>query len=231
MKPRSQTSFLFTSLGKKYLMGLTGAYFAFFLLVHLAGNLTMLDPTGRLFNLYAHAMATNPLVQYGASPIGFLLILTHVVDGVLLTMGNKKARPIKYAVSGAAANSSVPSRFMAPAGMVIFGFLVLHLSGFWYRYKFGADSLPTIMLDGVMMKNKYVVAREAFSQLWIVGLYVVAMAAIASHTRHGFYSMFQSLGLNHPKYTPIIKKAAVVYSILIPALFALIPVYMYLKAA
>ena len=231
MKPRSETSFLFTSLGKKYLMGLTGAYFAFFLVVHLAGNLTMLDTTGKLFNLYAHTMASNLLIQYAISPLGFLLILVHIVDGVLLTKGNKQARPVQYAVSGASANSSFQARFMAPAGLLIFAFLVLHLSTFWYRYKFNVDSVPLTMVDGVVLRNKYVAAREAFSQLWYVVLYVVAMAAIASHTRHGFYSMFQSLGLNHPKYTPIIKKAAIGYSILIPALFALIPVYMYLKAA
>ncbi len=223
---RTLGSFLFSSLGKKYLMGLTGMYFVTFLLIHLAGNLTLLLGA-QAFNEYGEAMANNPVIRV-ASIVGFLLILAHVVDGLLLTISNKRKRPVRYAVSAGNANSTFSSRMMGPLGGLLLIFLIGHLKGLWAVFKFGIDGLPTVRYGDIVMPNRYIVVESLFEQPLAVVFYCVMMLVMALHLKHGFYSMFQSLGLNHPKYTPLIKKAAIGYAILIPLGFASIPVAMFL---
>lgn len=221
------TKTLNSTLGKKLVMALTGLFLILFLVVHLAGNLQLLLPDeGESFNIYAESMANNPLIRV-VSIGNFAFILIHVIWSILLTRTNKKARPIDYSVSKASTNSTWASRNMGILGTIILLFLIIHLRGFWYEFKFG--ELPTAVYDGVTYKNVFAIISEAYSNIAYVIVYVVAMGFLGFHLSHGFASAFQTLGLNHVKYSPLIQKVGTIFSIVIPALFALIPIVMYIQ--
>lgn len=222
------TKTLNSTLGRKLLMALTGLFLILFLVVHLAGNLQLLmGDNGDSFNLYAHSMATNPLIRI-VSIFNFVFILLHVIYSVLLTQRNKRARPIEYAVTKPSANSSWASRNMGILGTVILIFILIHLRQFWYRLKFGNPD--PVNIGGVDYENAYLIVKDAFENPIYVGFYVLSMCFLAFHLSHGFASAFQTIGLNHKKYSPLIKKLGLGFSILIPALFALIPIVMYMQS-
>jgi succinate dehydrogenase / fumarate reductase cytochrome b subunit len=210
-------------------MALTGLFLSVFLIVHLAGNLVLLGgkEMAENFNAYAEFMTTFPVIKI-TSYLLYFSILFHAFDGILLTIQNRKARPVKYHYEKPSANSNWASRNMAFLGTIMLFFIVGHMATFWWRMKFG--ELP---LDAAGRKDLYTVVDMYFTTastaLLHVLIYVVAMIAIAFHLLHGFQSSFQTLGVNHPKYTPLIKKIGVGFAVVIPALFAIIPVYMYLN--
>lgn len=219
------TKLLSSTLGRKLLMALTGLFLVIFLVVHLAGNLQLLKSDGgESFNLYAKFMTTNPLIKT-VSIVNFALILVHIIWAVLLTRKNRAARgPEGYAVNR---NSSHwTSRNMGILGTFILIFLVVHLSNFWYKTHWGP--IDVVNYDGVEAKDLYKVVNAAYAQWWYVVLYVVSMGLLAFHLWHGFISAFQTLGANHPKYSPVIKFVGKAFAIIVPALFALIPIWMYL---
>lgn len=206
-------------------MALTGLFLILFLVVHLIGNLQLLKPDqGQAFNIYAQFMTSNPLIKV-ISWVNYALILIHIVWSIMLTRRNRLARGTKgYAVNR---NSSHwTSRNMGILGTFIFIFLVIHLRGFWYEMHWG--DVPTSTYDGAQYKNLYAVVDKAYENIWFVALYVVSMALLAFHLFHGFGSAFQTLGWNHVKYNPLIRFIGVSFALIVPALFALIPVYMYM---
>lgn len=222
------TKTLNSTLGKKLLMALTGLFLILFLVVHLIGNLQLLLPdNGEAFNKYAESMATNPLIRV-VSIGNFAFILLHVIYSILLTRLNRKSRPIGYAESGASTNSTWSSRNMGILGTFILIFLLVHLKGFYYEIKFG--EVPFTDYEGVTYKNVFAIVAEAYSNILYVGFYVLSMALLAFHLSHGFGSAFQTLGLNHVKYSAFINKVGIGFAILVPALFALIPVVMYIQS-
>ena len=208
-------------------MALTGLFLCVFLIAHLAGNLQLLDmsPEGQLkFNAYAKFMTTFPLVKV-VSYLLYASILFHAFDGFLLTIQNRKARPVKYAYEKPGANSAWYARQMALLGTLILVFLVIHMKHFWYEMHWGE-----LGMDADGNKDLYTLVAAAFTQTWYVALYVVMMSVLAFHLLHGFSSSFQSLGLNHPRYTPIIKNVGVFFAVIVPIFFALIPVWMFINA-
>lgn len=207
-------------------MALTGLFLILFLVVHLIGNLQLLkSDEGQSFNIYAQFMTTNPLIVV-ISYVNYAFILIHIIWSIILTRRNRKARgPEGYAMNR---NSSHwTSRNMGILGTFIFIFLVIHLRSFWYEMHWGG--IPTATYDGEQYKNLYAVVDKAYADIWFVVLYVVSMALLAFHLFHGFGSAFQTLGWNHVKYNPLIKFVGVAFAIVVPALFALIPVYMYMN--
>jgi succinate dehydrogenase / fumarate reductase cytochrome b subunit len=226
----ARSALLGSSLTKKYWMALTGLFLSVFLIAHLAGNLQLLDmsPAGQLkFNEYARFMTTFPLVK-AVSYLLYFSILFHAFDGILLAIQNRKARPVRYAKENPGANRSWASGNMALLGTLILVFLVIHMKHFWFEMHFG--NLPMMVdAEGKELKDLYTIVAAAFSQPWYVALYVAMMAVLAFHLLHGFQSSFQSLGLNHPRYTPIIKSIGVFFGVVIPMLFALIPVWMFVN--
>jgi succinate dehydrogenase / fumarate reductase cytochrome b subunit len=222
----ARTALLGSSLAKKYWMALTGLFLVIFLFAHLAGNLQLLDmsPEGQLkFNAYARFMTTFPLVKV-VSYLLYFSILFHAFDGFLLAIQNRKARPVKYAYEKPGANSAWYARQMALLGTLILVFLVIHMRSFWFEMHWG-----NIGVDANGNKDLYTVVAAAFSQSWYVALYVVMMAVLAFHLLHGFQSAFQSLGLNHPRYTPLVKNIGVFIAVVVPVFFALIPVWMFVN--
>jgi succinate dehydrogenase / fumarate reductase cytochrome b subunit len=213
-----------SSLGRKLLMALTGLFLILFLMVHLAGNLQLLkDDGGRSFNVYAEFMGTNPLIQF-VSKANFTLILIHIVWAILLTRKNREARGTQgYAMPNK--KSEWASRNMALLGFLVLIFIVIHIQNFYYKVHFGY--VPTQTYDGEVVKDLYTEVIYIFDQGWYVALYVICMIGLGFHLWHGFTSAFQTLGLNHMKYNPLINFVGRVYAVIVPALFALIPILMF----
>jgi succinate dehydrogenase / fumarate reductase cytochrome b subunit len=213
-----------SSIGKKLIMGLTGLFLISFLVVHCFLNaFVFFDNTGVLFNEGAHFMATNWIIR-AMEVVLMLGLLLHIVQGARLTFQNQAARPEKYAYNNGNANSKWYSRSMGLLGTLLLIFLIVHLSQFWTVSRF--TGIPTT--DAAGHEDLYAVMKVTFSNIWFVVLYVLSMISLAYHLLHGFASAFQTLGWNHKKYTPIIKAVGVWFSILIPLIFAAMPVWIYL---
>ncbi len=209
-------------------MSLTGLFLCSFLIVHVAGNLQLFKGDGgRAFNEYTYFMTHNPLI-ITVSYLLYTSIIVHASMALILTRHNQDSRPVKYAYAKPEANSPWSSRNMGVLGTVLLIFIVLHMRTFWFEMHFG--SVPMAEYDGKEYKDLYTVVVAAFSQLWYVAVYVVCMIALGYHLVHGFKSGFQTLGVRHKKYTPLIEfLGTFVFAIVIPALFAVMPIYMYLK--
>jgi succinate dehydrogenase / fumarate reductase cytochrome b subunit len=221
------TKTLSSSIGKKLLMALTGLFLIIFLVVHLAGNLQLIKGDGgEAFNIYAQFMTSNPLIKTISYALYATFIL-HIVYSLILTIQNRRARGSeRYAVSAGSPKVSWSSRNMGVLGTIIFIFLVIHLRNFWYEMHWG--DMPMVNYGGKEYKDLHAVVSAAFSEWWYVVLYTAAMVGLAFHLLHGFQSAFQTLGLDNKKYSPAIKSIGTLYAIIVPALFALIPIWMFL---
>jgi len=209
-------------------MSLTGLFLILFLTVHLIGNLSLLaGDGGRAFNEYTAFMGHNPLIQT-VSIGNFFFIILHTIQGILLAFANKKAKGSKYAVTPKN-NTTWASKNMALLGTLVLAFILMHLGHFWYQFKFcGPDCLKHITYDGgASMIDAYTsVVTVLTNPIWLI-CYLIGLMVLAFHLSHGFASAFQSLGLRHKKYTPIIIGLGKLYSILIPLGFAIIPLYLF----
>ncbi len=214
--------FLKSSLGKKIIMSLTGLFLCLFLVVHLAGNLQLLKyDEGEAFNSYAYFMTHNPLItviSYGT----YLFIFLHTIQGLVLYFQNRASRKKGYATKKSS-GTSFSARNMALLGSFILLFLITHMGDFWY--KMHMKYLPTVSYEGYEnIQNLYIRVSLAFDQWWIVLFYVIGMIVLGFHLQHGFQSAFQTLGLNHKKYTPIIKGFGILFCIVLSAGFVSIPI-------
>jgi len=218
---------IMSSLARKYWMALTGLFLCSFLVVHLIGNLPLLSGDKEAFNGYAHFMTTFPLIKI----VSYLLygsIVLHTIDGILLTRKNKAARETDYVKYNGKANASWSSRNMAILGTLTLVFLIIHMKSFWYEMHFG--SVPTyISEEGVELKDLYTITVAAFQELWYALFYVISMMGLGFHLWHGFASSFQTLGLSHSKYTPIIEIFGKSFSVIVSLAFASIPIYLLLS--
>ncbi len=209
-------------------MSLTGLFLILFLVVHLIGNLKLLyDDGGKSFNLYAEFMTTNPLIKT-VSYLLYAFIVIHAVQGWLLWRKNVAARGgAGYAVkvTRTTNTSSFAARNMGWLGTIIFVFIAIHMYQFWLQMKLGA--VPAAIYDGKEVDDLHLIVAQTYENLGFVIFYVVSMVVIAYHLVHGFQSAFQTLGLNHKKYSPAIHAVGKAYAILIPLGFAVIPLYMY----
>lgn len=282
----SKSAIMKSSIAKKYWMALTGLFLCTFLVGHLLGNLQLIFKVGeegrRAFNEYTYFMTHNIFIRV-LSYLTYFSIIFHAIDGLMLAVKNKKARPQNYAYNNPGANSSLPSRYMAILGTVVLVFIVTHMVNFWGRMHFSSLPLHTqtisfpspmggpaeqqdvylttkgdfIPAATVVVKNEtefyldqvnlkmgegykdlHSVVMAFFGQanhgleanslaLLATILYVLAMAVLSFHLWHGFASAFQSLGVRSKRYTPIIEWVGKVCSVIIPLLFAIIPVLIY----
>jgi succinate dehydrogenase / fumarate reductase cytochrome b subunit len=285
----AKSALLKSSIAKKYWMALTGLFLCLFLAGHLAGNLQLLVPNNALnFNQYALFMTSNPAVKL-LSYLTYISILFHAIDGIALTIQNKKARPIGYAKTNGS-TSSFASRNMAVLGTIILVFIVTHMVNFWAKMHFDKNMpLMTKIIDvqgqkqnfyvgtqvgqyfpveqvakegdktdQTMMPKQFVIKNrtelyysqadvktaDLYKDLYKITIdffkdakyglyftlgYVLAMIALAFHLWHGFQSAFQSLGVNSSKLTPVIKFFGRAFAIVVPLLFAIIPIILHFK--
>jgi succinate dehydrogenase / fumarate reductase cytochrome b subunit len=208
-----------SSLGKKLLMAITGLFLISFLIIHCGLNATIfLNDGGVAFNEGAEFMAHNPIIRT-MEIVLFGGLLLHIFDGLRLWLDNKKKRPVAYAVVDGAANSKWYSRSMGLLGTLLLLFLIIHLKHFWYFSRLTNDLTETHTLYNEM--------QVVFTSPLVVAIYVLGCISLGYHLLHGFQSAFQTIGWNHPKYTPTIKLIGAIYSIVIAAAFAAMPIAFY----
>lgn len=205
-----------SSIGKKFVMAVTGICLLLFLIIHLINNLTLYGGPD-LFNTVVKNLDTiKPLVRV-IEVLLALIFVFHIFNGVRLWIENKKARPVGYKVNGSSQNSDLFSRTMFVTGSIIFIFLVIHLRTFWVSFNLG-HSLAE-------QHQYYQIVAEAFSDPIYAVFYMAAMVLLGFHLNHGFQSAFQTFGWNNKKYFPIIQKLGLIYTVIMVIGFASIPIY------
>ncbi len=207
-----------SSIGKKQIMALTGFGLVGFTLSHLLGNLLIfLGPDA--FNFYAYKLTSNPLIY--VAEVGLLgMFLLHICLAVILKLQNMAARPHGYYVKNRTGRGeTIASATMPYTGLILLVFIIIHLLNF----KFGSNYPTTV--DGVQMRDLYRTVVEYFANPLYVVWYVFAMLALGLHTSHGFQSMFQSWGINHSKYTPIIQAASLAYGVVVAFGFSALAIF------
>jgi succinate dehydrogenase / fumarate reductase cytochrome b subunit len=219
--------YLASSIGRKQLMGLTGILLYVYLLVHLLGNIGMLAGAER-YDRYGYLLLHQ--MSELIIPIEIALILAfvlHVYLALSLARENKAARPIAYAMKkNSKANKHTAA--MTFTGLAIAIFAVIHIVNFRFGAA-GMGGMPTVTYDGIEMHDLYGNMLRAFSHWWYTLGYVVAMLLIFSHLSHGFQSSFQSLGFNHPKWSPILAWGGKAYAVLISGGFILLAIWAFFQ--
>lgn len=219
------SNILSSSIGKKLMMSLAGLFLVVFLIVHLGINLTLIFSESReTFNRAAHFMGSNVIIRMMEFVLfgGFLL---HMFYGVFVQVQNWIARPKGYKKENYS-QTSFFSKFMIHTAAIITVFLVIHLFDFYFRAKFFGD-VPLVIYDGKEYHDLGLLVVEKFKIAGYVVFNIACFLFLSFHLLHGFQSAFQSLGLNHKFYTPVIKAIGIIYTILITAGFILIPVYIF----
>lgn len=191
------------SVGKKALMAVTGIILALYVLAHLIGNLQIYAGAEKI-DAYAKFLHSNPGMLWFARIVLLAAVLTHATAGVLLWLEKQKARPVAY-FDRANVQSSAASRTMIWSGIVILGFVVFHV----FNLTLGAA------IPGYEEVRPSVNVPAAFRVGWAAAIYIVAMVGVGFHLWHGLYSLFQSLGFRHPRYTPFIRSAAALLATLV----------------
>lgn len=220
------SSLLWNSVGKKVIMGLTGLLMVLFLIEHLTGNLLLLNPDPAPFNKYSHFLISFGWFLVVAELLLLAIFVGHVVAALSVTLRNRRARNQKYVMlrsAGPPSKKNVASTTMIYSGILIFVFLVIHLKTFKYGPYY------TTEIDGVVMRDLYRLVVETFSKPGYVIWYVAAMVFLGLHLRHGFWSAFQSLGMHHPRYTPIIYSVGILIAVVLALGFIGIPVWIYVR--
>jgi succinate dehydrogenase / fumarate reductase cytochrome b subunit len=208
-----------TSIGKQSQMSFTGIFLILFLIVHCYINAQIFyNDRGARFNEAAHFMGTNfviRLIEIGL----FAFLMLHIIQGLLLWKKNRSLRSI-----GSSGNKTTPwyRRSMALLGTLVLLFLILHLSQFWEPNRLS-------QLTGGGELKLYDMMKEEFQNTWVVIIYLCGCIALGWHLAHGFYSAFQHLGLGTHRYKNIIKGASIAFSIIVPLIFALMPVAFYMQ--
>lgn len=223
--------FLTSSIGQKLVMSLTGLFLITFLAVHLLGNFQLLaSDGGQAFNEYAYFMTTNPVIKFISYGL-YAFILIHTVQGLTLWAKNRSARGTQgYAVKvNRTAGASKASFRMGALGTIILVFILVHLYQFWLQMKLGHIEMVNYAGSNHAVKDLYTLVAAAYNNPLFVAFYVGSMLFIGLHLWHGFQSAFQTLGLNHKKYSPLIKVVGQFYSVVVPLGFAIIPILMYLN--
>ncbi len=202
-----------SSIGKKVIMALTGFAFCGFLAGHLAGNLSIFGGKQALDSYAEHLHSLGPLINL--AEISLLVFFTiHIVTGLILFFGNLKARPKRYVMKKNAGGRTIGSATMPYTGLLILFFVVCHLMHFHFVDK-TTQTISQIVFS-------------AFSDPVYITAYVAAMIVVALHVSHGFWSAFQTIGVNHVKYMPVIRLTSTFLGLIVAIGFGSLPVYILL---
>jgi len=208
-------------------MSLAGLFLIVFLVVHLGINLSLILADSReTFNKAAHFMGNNVVVRILEIILfgGFLL---HMVYGVMVQLQNWMARPNRYRKENYS-HTSFFSKFMIHTAVIITIFLVIHLFDFYLKAKLFGE-VPSVIYDGKEYHDLGILVIEKFKIGWVVLFYLGCFILLAFHLIHGFQSAFQTLGLNHRIYSPIIRVLGILYTVVIVGGFMTIPIYIYFR--
>jgi succinate dehydrogenase / fumarate reductase cytochrome b subunit len=204
-----------SSIGKKQIQAVTGLAFCVFVAVHLMGNLTLYAGKESFLSYVDHLHSVEALLTLAEFGLIFFAVL-HIGMGLYLFLENRRARPVAYAVDKSAGGRTIGSRTAPYTGALILVFLIFHLIKFRFVDK--------------MTINDFIILSNTFSEFgfWTL-FYVAGVIVVAVHVSHGFWSGFQTLGLNHPKYMPLIERVGIIFSLIIGIGFASIPVYLFVS--
>jgi succinate dehydrogenase / fumarate reductase cytochrome b subunit len=202
-----------SSIGKKLVMAITGLALMLFLIVHLAGNLSLYGGKDAFNNYVGLLEHIKPFIRVIEIILALIFIL-HIFNGIRLWIENKQARPQGYSVNGSRKNTTIFSRTAFITGSIVFIFLVIHLQSIWYKFNFSDSEL-----------DLYTITTEWLQVWWYSVLYFTAVILLGFHLNHGFQSAFQTFGWNHKKYFPLIEKIGTIYAVIMTFGFASIPIY------
>jgi succinate dehydrogenase / fumarate reductase cytochrome b subunit len=214
---------LASSVTTKILVGVTGFSLFIYLITHLGGNLLILFGPD-VFNRYAYTLEGNPLIPL--IEIGLLLVfLVHVFTAVAMYVANRQARPHPYIQktrAGAPSRKSFASSTMILSGLWLLAFVVIHVKSFRYgtEYEWPAGG-----------RDLYRLEMEIFSDPLVVGFYILSMLVVGSHLWHGASSALQSLGLDHPTWTPRILVGGKLAAAVIAGAFIVIALWAHVVGA
>ncbi len=226
---------LLSSVGRKYVMAVSGALLLGFMVTHLAANLLLFLPDSGPFNAYPAKLKAllGPLLIGAEVGLG-ILFLVHAAFAISLKIRANRARPQAYSGSGTRhvrtkggnSKSNPASLYMIVSGVVLLVFLIIHI----WQFRFGpaeAQGYIHMMPDGTVARDLYRLVVETFQDPLWVGLYCVCMLLFGLHLRHGFWSFFQSLGLMHPKIDKPIYCLGLIVATVMAAGFFFIPIWIY----
>ncbi len=219
--------FVFTSIGRKFLMSVTGIFLLLFILVHLTVNLLLIfDDTGALYNQGAHFMVSNPVIRI-VEPVLGLGFLIHIIWSLIITWENWRARPVRYRKSIRSEATSWASRNMLILGGLVFVFLGIHLYNFYIKIKFTGDPLlEEVLIGDTAMHNTYLLVSTLFKEsVLYCTFYILGGILLGLHVTHGFWSAFQTIGLNNKQWLNRLQWVARVYAVLVAVGFSVIPLY------
>lgn len=229
-------SHFFTSaVGRKFVMALTGIFLITFLIVHVGLNACIfadwVDTTdnGEMFNKAAHFMGST-IVTRILEAVLFIGFIIHIIQGWMVEAKNRARREQGYQISLGSRGSTWMSRSMAILGTLIFMFLVLHISKFWWSSRITHD-LAQVSYDGgrTEMHNLFLRMYDVFQSPIIVIIYVISVLVLGFHLWHGFHSAFRSMGVHNKKYLSLLKGLGYGFTIIVCVMFALMPISMYLN--
>lgn len=218
-------SFLNSSIGKKFLMSVSGLFLISFLLVHLIVNsMIIFDSSGELFNRAAHFMGTNPVIRI-VEPVLAIGFILHIIYAGILTLKNQWARPVGYNRQNASNSSTWASRNMFVLGSLVLIFLVIHISNFFWKIKFsGSDLLEGSGIEGV--ENTYKLVTTFFIEWWWIDIvYVIGAFVLGLHLTHAFWAAFQTLGLSNERWRKRLNVLGWIYTLVVAGGFAIIPLW------
>jgi succinate dehydrogenase / fumarate reductase cytochrome b subunit len=206
-----------SSLGKKLLMGATGFFLIIFLIVHASVNaMIFYDDGGVKFDAVASFMLHNYFIRFIELGL-FAVFFFNIIQGLLLWKQNRGARKIKYEKQNFPREIKWYSRYMGWLGTFLLLFLIMHLSHFW------ASTKNELYFQGDTV-NLYDKMKDVFTNpLWFT-LYMIGLVSLLFHLLQGFQSAFQTFGINHKRWTPIVRGIGVFYAIVICILFAFMPI-------
>jgi succinate dehydrogenase / fumarate reductase cytochrome b subunit len=206
---------LTSSVGKKLMMAITGLSFCGFLTAHLAGNLTVYGGRAAFLSYAEHLHSLGVLLTIAEWGL-LTLALIHVLTGLTLFYQNYRARPVRYKVNKNAGGRTIGSATMPYTGILLLFFVIFHLVNFHF-----VDKTDTTI---------YEIVTTAFNTPLYVAIYIAAMIVAGLHVSHGFWSAFQTIGANHPKYMPMIRTVSLLFAVVVGIGFGLLPIYLSISA-
>lgn len=216
-------------------MGLTGLFLVSFLVVHMGINACVFkdmfvpEDNGSMFNRAAEFMARTAVIRM-MEVVLFLGFFVHIIQGFSLELQNRSRRKQGYAVNLGNRGSKWYSRSMGLLGTLLLLFLILHWWHFWIPSRITHAGLEPVQLsNGFEGHDMFMLMQVTFSELWVVIVYILGCISLAWHLMHGFQSAFRTFGLSNSRYLKLVNTIGIAYSVIVPLIFALMPLAFYLK--
>jgi succinate dehydrogenase / fumarate reductase, cytochrome b subunit len=224
------SKFLTASIGRKFIMSVSGLFLVVFIAVHLTVNMLLIfDDTGELYNVAANFMATNPAIMV-IEPLLGIGFLVHILWSFILEYQNWRARPVKYNKKDTSASSSWASRNMMVLGALILVFLIIHIINFYWIIRFNPHTMDSVTIGGVHMEDAYTLVADLFKNSILYNIfYIISAILLGFHLSHGFWSAFHTLGWNNKNWIYRLQFIGKAYAIIVAVGFSVIPLYFLIK--